>query len=261
MESMTKSLVSKLAVLLGFAAMMIVNWLSVIGDINGVTTAAVSDAHKTLFTPEGYTFSIWGIIYLLLLVYVLFQLFSKELGRAGKHAKIAYWFVVSCIANIGWIFAWHYGQIVVSAIVMLVLLYCLTRIMSLTADIERSVGTIFTMELPFGLYAGWITVAAIANIAAMLLDIGWDGFGVPHYIWFIIVLLLATFIVIAATRDTHNIAYPAAVIWGLTGILVPYLPGFTFDVQNDSMWMVLTLGLSLLIITIRWIDIIVRRVR
>lgn len=261
MESLANSLWRKLAVLLGFAAMVVVNWLAVIGKINGLSTAAVSDLYPTLFTPKPYTFSIWGLIYLLLLIYVLFQLFSRELGKAGRQSKIAFWFVLSCIANVGWIFTWHYEQIIVSVAVMAVLLFCLARIMSLVSGADHTFGSIVSLELPFGLYAGWITVATVANISVLLVSLKWNGFGIPAFIWLIVVLLVAVFIALAATRNTKNIAYPAAVIWGYVGILTRYLPEFKFDLRLEAMWIVLTIGLCLLILAIRWIDVIARRLK
>lgn len=261
MESMTKSLVRKLAVLLGFAAMVVVNWLAVVGKINNVTTAKISGEYTSMLTPEGYTFSIWGIIYLLLFIYVLFQLFSKDLGKDGKLSQIASWFVLSCIVNIGWLFAWHYRQILVSVVVMLILLFCLMRILKMILDTPRTFGSMISLELPFGLYAGWISVATIVNIAALLVNLGWNHFLIPDFAWLIIVLLGVTFIAIAATSGSLNIAYPAAIIWGFTGILVRYLPNFTFDVQSNTMWIVLAIGLCLLIMVIRWIDIVARRLK
>ena len=111
MGTSAKSLVWKLAVLLGFAAMVILNWMATIGTINGITTAGVSKEYNSLFAPADYAFSIWGLIYLLLLVYVLFQLFTTRLDTKGSETQIAFWFVISCIVNIGWIFMWHHRQI------------------------------------------------------------------------------------------------------------------------------------------------------
>ncbi|MBE0601637.1 MAG: tryptophan-rich sensory protein [Firmicutes bacterium] len=237
------------------------NFLSTTGKINNLTAAAVSDANPTLFTPKGYTFSIWGIIYLLLFIYVLVQLFSAELGKDERQSKIAFWFIVSSAFNVGWIFAWQYGQFLVSVLVMAVLLFSLTRILSLVAGTEHTLTNLFSLELPFGLYAGWITLAIIPNIAVLLLSIGWDGFGIAWFIWLIIVLLLATAIAISATRSTRNVAYPAAILWGLTGILVRYLPDFSFDLGSETMWIVVAMVLSMLAVAIRWIDVIIRRLR
>lgn len=259
--NLTRSLVSKFLIAIGFAATVVVNFLATTGKINGINTAAVSDANPTLFTPKGYTFAIWGIIYLLLFVYLLVQLFSKDLGRDERLSKIAFWFIVSSAANVGWIFAWQYSQFLVSALVMLILLFSLTRILTLVAGTERTYTSFFSLELPFGLYAGWITVATIANIAVLLLRLGWDGFGIPWFIWLTIVLLVAVIIALTATRDTRNVAYPAAILWGLLGILTRYLPDFRFDIGSETMWIVIALVLSMLAIAIRWVDVIICRLR
>ncbi len=260
MESLAKRLTRKLAVALGFAGMVAVNALAMSGKINGINTADVSALYPTLFTPANYTFSIWGTIYLLLLVYVVFQLFVQKPSAENNLAKVAFWFVLSCIVNAGWIFAWHYQQILVSAVVMAGLMACLGRILSLTAAPDGTCCGMVSLELPFGLYAGWITVATVANIAVLLTDLGWNGFGVP-VVWMIVTLLAAVGIVVWVTRKIKNIAYLAAVLWGFTGILVRYLPDFSFDTHNDAMWIVLALGLCLLILAARWIEIIVRRLK
>jgi hypothetical protein len=261
MDSLAKTLCRKLAVLLGFAAMVTVNYLAAMGKINGTTPASISNKYPSLFTPEPYTFSIWGLIYLLLAVYVLFQLFSKEFNRDGRKTKTAFWFSLSCIVNIGWIFTWHYDQILVSTIAMVVLLYCLTRILSLVSGANHAFGNLIGLELPFGLYTGWITVATVANISVFLVSLGWDGFGLAPFIWLIIVLLIATFIAVSTTRDTKNVAYPAAVIWGFIGILVPYISQFRIDVKLNAMWIVITLGVCLIILAVRWIGTIANRLK
>ena len=190
----------------------------------------------------------------------IFQLFIQKPAADNNLAEIALWFVLSCVANAGWIFAWHYQQIVVSAILMAGLMYCLGRILSLTADTGDTCCGLISLELPFGLYAGWITVATVANIAVLLTDLGWNGFGVP-VVWMIVTLLAAVGIFLAVTQKIRNIAYPAAVIWGFVGILVRYLPDFTIDTHNDAMWIVFALGLCLLVLAARWIEIIVRRLK
>ena len=261
MGSMSKSLVTKFLLVLALAAMVVVNFLATTGNINGITTAAVSDLHPSLFTPKGYTFSIWGLIYLLFFVYVMLQLFSNDLGKSNNLSKTAAWFVASSAINIGWVFSWHYDLIILSAILMIALLLSLIRILKLISGAERTLGYLFGLELPFGLYAGWISVATIANLAVLLLDIGWTGSGIPWFLWLIAVLLIATPIVVVVMRKTLNLAYPAAVIWGFAGILARYLPDFTIDVRAETMWIVIALILCLLIITIGWIGIVIRRLR
>ena len=261
MESLAKSLMRKLFVVLGFAAMVVANWMATTGKINNVQTAVISDEYYSLFTPAGYTFSIWGLIYLLLLIYVLFQLFSTRLGKDGKQSQIAVWFVFSCILNIGWLFAWHYRQLIISVAVMVVLLWCLMRILKMIMDTPRTLSNFISLELPFGVYAGWITVATVANITALLVDLGWDHILIPDFAWLIIVLLAVTIVVTMAGGSSQNLAYPPAILWGLTGILVRHLPNFTFNVRSSAMWIVIALGVSMLVITIRWIDLLARRLK
>lgn len=261
MDSLAKSLWRKLTVLIGFAAVVAVNWLATTGQINNIGTAAVSAKYPTLFTPQNYTFSIWAAIYVLLTIYVIFQLFSRKLGENSKVSKIAFWFVASCLFNIAWIFAWHYDHIITSVGIMILLLYSLLRILSLVAGLDHNFLHLIGLELPFGLYAGWITVATIANISVLLQSISWNGFGLPAFLWLIIMLLVATLIAVIVSRDSLNVAYPAAVIWGFVGIFTRYLPDFSVDIHKDAMWIVITLGLCLLILLVRWIDIIARRVK
>ena len=126
---------------------------------------------------------------------------------------------------------------------------------------EKTYINLFSLELPFGFYAGWITVATVSNIAVLVMSLGWNGFGIPWFIWMIIVLLIVTVIVVTAARNTVNVAYPAAVLWALVGILAVYLPDFGIDAGSETMWIVIALSLSILAVTIRWIDVIIRRFR
>ena len=98
--------------------MVTVNALANILPINGVTTGELSDAYPSLFTPAGYVFGIWGLIYLLLVIFVVYQARDAQQHNLRLDA-LGYAFVVSCVFNIGWIFAWHYGQILLSTLFML----------------------------------------------------------------------------------------------------------------------------------------------
>jgi len=101
---MKKDLIIKLAVTASVVAMFVVNSLANILPINGITTGALSDAIPIYFVPAGYVFSIWGLIYAGLVVYMIsmFTNFTKE-DRA-----IYPWVIASSLANAAWIFLWHY---------------------------------------------------------------------------------------------------------------------------------------------------------
>ena len=108
-----KTLAWKVAVLVAVVAMIAVNALANILPINGVNTGAVSEGYHIYFVPAGYVFSIWGLIYLALLVFTASQAFSKD--TEGLLAPVRPLFVLSCIANGAWIFCWHYYRLALSA--------------------------------------------------------------------------------------------------------------------------------------------------
>ena len=117
--------------LFGFLGTVVVNALAVTLPLNYKTTQQLSDQYPNLFVPAGLTFSIWGIIYILLAILVIYQLivtFRKDESGLNPFKKIGYLFFVSSILNIGWIFSWHYEIVSLSLLIMLLLLGCLLAI-------------------------------------------------------------------------------------------------------------------------------------
>jgi hypothetical protein len=185
--------------------------------LNGKTTGELSAEYPNSFVPAGFTFSIWGVIYLFLLAFVIFQ-FNKKAAEEVK--KIGPWFLVSCLANGSWIAAWHYELIVLSLVVMIILLVSLLMIyLKLNISLEK-VKPIkkWLIHAPFSLYIGWITVATIANTTALLVDFGWTGGGIPEPTWAGIMVLIAGLIgsfVILKRRDAF---YGLVLLWAFWGI-------------------------------------------
>lgn len=136
--------------------------------IGGQLTAQVSDANPTLITPAGYVFSIWGIIYLLLGIFTVYQALPRNKDRSFQK-QISFFFVLSCVANILWLFAWQYGQLPLSVGLMLLLLASLIMIYQRLGIGKTVVPLIekLAIHLPFSVYLGWITIATIANISAL----------------------------------------------------------------------------------------------
>ena len=161
----------KLLTLVTFIGMVVVNGLANILPINGVTTGRVSDSYSNLFAPVGITFSIWGLIYLLLLAYVIYQFIPKTLGKDKVINKINIYFIISSVVNSVWIFAWHYRIIGLTVILMLILLYSLIKISKLTNEMVLSFKDKLFIKIPFGIYFGWITIASIANITIFLVSL------------------------------------------------------------------------------------------
>lgn len=223
-------------VLLSYLLMVTINALANIIPINGVTTVQVSEAYPNLFTPAPYTFSIWGLIYFLLGLYVLYQLgfFRGESCSPTKKellSNISLYFIISSVANAAWVLSWHYDLIALTMILMIVILVSLITINRYTSEIKLNSRDNFFIKLPFSIYFGWITVATIANATVLLVSLGWNGFGVSEPIWTSIALILGLIISVATIFKNKDVVYGLTVVWGYTGILVKHISESGFNGQ------------------------------
>ncbi len=211
---------SRYANIVFFALTVVVNSLA--GGtklIGGQLTAAVSDANPTLITPAGYVFSIWGIIYMLLGVFVVYQALPSQLGREYQK-KIGWLFVLSSMINIGWLFLWQFEYLSLSLVLMFLLLATLISIY-VRLGIGKTMVSLrerLAVQLPFSVYLGWITVASIANVATTLVSINWDGFGISPEAWAILVVAVALIITMLMLFTRKDVAYSMVIIWALVGI-------------------------------------------
>ena len=211
----------------GFVCVVIVNALANALPINNKTTGALSDQYPNLFVPAGLTFSIWGLIYVLLAVFSVYSMIKalKADNRNSFIDRIGTLFFLTCIANIGWIFAWHYQIMLVSIILMLFLLACLIAIY-LRLSIGKSDASNqdkYLVHLPFSVYLGWITVATIANATALLVNANWNTFGLGEQFWTVCVIIIAIIIALTMIFQRKDIFYGLVVAWALTGILMKRL--------------------------------------
>lgn len=239
-----------------FLIMIVVNALANIIPINGVGTGEVSDSYPNLFAPAGYTFAIWGLIYLLLAGYVLYQLgFFRTDNNSLRLAlinKINPYFILSSIANTLWIFSWHYYNIGLSMLFMIVILLCLIII-----NIEINNSELFKnaklkdklfIKLPFSVYYGWITVATIANATTYLVSIGWNGFGISDAIWTVLIITVGLIISVANILKYNDIAYGLVIIWAYVGILVKHVAESGFAGQYPSIIAAVSIAVAVLIV-------------
>jgi hypothetical protein len=201
--------------------------------LNGQNTAAISDKNDNLFAPAGYTFAIWGLIYVMLAVYVAYQLgWLGKLRRARLNSRtidaITPYFTATSLLNIAWIFAWQYEVLWLSVLFIVGMLYSLERIEAVLKDKDYSVAERMLVKNAFSVYFGWITVATVANIATWLVSIKWDGLGLSDVFWTSVVLMVAAGIGVAGMARNSNCAYGAVFIWAFTGILVKHVsvPGW-----------------------------------
>lgn len=205
--------------LVSLLAAIAVNGLANALPINNVQTGAVSDSFGALFTPAGYVFAIWGVIYLTLAIFGVYQVLPAQKDNT-RIDRIGIWFILANLFNGAWIFAWHYLQFTVSLLLMLGLLISLLVIylrlgigVSKIAPNER-----WLVDMPFSIYLGWISVATIANVSVVLLDLNWNGFGVSETIWTVVMLVIGTLLGLLMTLRRSEVFYTLVLIWAFIGI-------------------------------------------
>jgi len=238
--------------LIGFLGTVIVNGLANALPINNKTTGELSDQYPNLFVPTGLTFSIWGVIYILLAIFVIYGLvvaIGKDSEKSSFIENIGILFFISCLANIGWIFAWHYEVLPLSLVLMLILLGSLITIY-LRLRIGKSDSTRtekYVVHLPFSIYLGWITIATIANVTALLVDINWNTFGLSEPFWAIAVIIVGIAITLSVLFTRKDIFYCLVVDWALLGILLKRLADST---PVQSVIVVSIVGMALITVGI-----------
>jgi hypothetical protein len=213
----------QIAIIVAILAIIVVNVLANALPINGQATGEISDRFQVLFVPAGYVFAIWGLIYIGLIAYAVFQALPAQ--RDNPRLAAIFWpVIVGAIANIAWIFLWHYNQLALTVVAMLVLLGSLI-VVYLRLGIQKtpvSRAERWAVHVPFSIYLGWITVATIANITNLLWFAGWNGFGLSAQVWFLIMLAAAIVIAAAMALTRHDVAYLLVLVWAVAGIAVKH---------------------------------------
>ncbi len=236
---------------IALVAMVVINALANMLPIAGIKTGEVSDAYPNLFAPTGFTFAIWGVIYALLIFFTLYQLsvlkVKKPTLKPAIAEKINKYFLVSSLANIAWIFCWHYQQIGLSVVLIVAILVCLIRINYLISKSNLTTKENWLVKVPFGVYFSWITVATIANITVWLVSIGWVGFGLSQGFWTVAILIIGAIIGIVTMFKNSDWAYGAVFIWAYAGILTKHLSDTGWNGQWPSVQAALYIVLPILI--------------
>lgn len=214
-----------------FLLMIVTNVLAEALPLGGQTTGQVSDSYPNLFSPAGYTFMIWGLIYLLGALHVLYQLGIFRSRRAEVDekllARVAILFSVSSLANAAWVFFWHYNLIALSMLMMLVIFSSLALIMVMLRKKTLAARENILIRLPFSVYFGWITVATIANVTTLLVSLGWDRWGFSEGFWTVVVLIAGLLFGAAWIFRAKDLIYGLVLVWAFTGILVKHFTVFS----------------------------------
>jgi len=221
-----------------FAGMLVMNYLANALPLNNKTTGELSDSFPNLFVPAGLTFSIWGIIYLLLLVYCVVQFTGSN---KEVISDISWLFGSTCLLNALWIVFWHYGRLPLSMIVMVGLLITLIYINLSIRELPFGI-----IKATFGIYLGWICIATIANVTALLVNADWNGFDIPQETWTIIMIVIGTLLIGLTIYRLKNPFIGLAVTWAFIGIAIKR--------QDDykSIFITAVIALSLLALLTLW---------
>jgi hypothetical protein len=218
-----KDLARQIAVILSILITLTVNGLANALPINGLNTGEISDRFKVYFVPAGYVFAIWGLIYIGLIAFAIFQALPAQRQNPRLRAT-GWWIVLGGLANSLWIFLWHYEQFPLTLVAMLVLLATLiiTYLKLKIGLVKVSRAEQWAAHLPFSIYLGWITVATVANITSVLDYIQWDRFGLSQEIWMGIVLAAVLAIATLMNILRRDVAYACVLLWALAGISVKH---------------------------------------
>jgi hypothetical protein len=230
-RSLSRMLLS-IANLLGFVAALVVNALSTTLPLGGRTPGQLSDQYPNLFVPAGLTFSIWGLIYVLLAIFVVYCFVFSARKTAPVDSfmeKIGVLFFITCLANLGWIFAWQYQVLPLSLVVMVVLLCALILIyVRLHVGFAQvSSAEKYLVHLPMSIYLGWISIATIANVTAVLVAAKWARFGMSEQFWAVIMIVVGIVLAGLMLFRRNDIFYALVVGWALVGILLKRIADMT----------------------------------
>ncbi len=220
--------------------------------LNGKTSGEVSDMFPTLITPAGFTFSIWGIIYTLLLIFIIYQALPRNSEQPFLR-QISLLFALSGVLNIFWLFLWHYELITFSLPLMFALLGSLIAIY-LRLNIGKGEVPLkerLCVHVPFSVYLGWITVASIANAAVALTAAGWDGGGIEQTTWAVLVIAVALLITLIGVVTRKDAAYSLVIVWALIGITVKQIENQTIVLTAEAAIAVILAAIAAVVVASR----------
>lgn len=231
------------------AGVLTVNALANILPINGMNTGEVSVLYPSLFTPAGFTFSIWSIIYLLLIGFTFVQWSLKD---KPFFTELSLWYLLSCVANAAWIFVWHNLYVYASMVIMLVLLYSLIKIFLLLQPLVLSAIENIFVKITFTVYFSWICVATIANMSALLVFLQWEGDPLNAVAWTIILIAIATSLSLFITIRYKALPYMLVTMWALFGIYSRWATGDQPLIAKTSLVAISILILSFVFLAIKF---------
>ena len=207
-----------------FLATVTVNSYANISVIGTMSVGEISDSFQNFFTPAGYVFSVWGVIYLSLLGFSIYQALPSQREKPLMR-RIGWLFILTNIFNGTWIFAWQFLLFPLSWVIIVGLLITLLLIYR-QLDAERGrvgVAQKLLVHVPFSLYTAWVTVATIANTTILLQDLGFNGGPIAPQIWSAVIIVVGATIAGYVIYTRRDIAFTGVIVWAYAGIVNNYL--------------------------------------
>lgn len=237
-----KDTIRQVLVVLSTIGLIVVNAMASILPLNGLDTGEISDRFDVYFVPAGYVFAIWGLIYLALIGYSVYQALPSQ-RENPRLRSIGYLYVLSCLANVGWLFLWHYEifELTIFAMAALLLLLIAIYLRLGIGRIRVTRGEIWLAQVPFSIYLGWITVATIANTTSLLDYMNWSGWGLDPETWAITMLIVGAVVAGLVGTRRGDIAYVLVIVWAFVGIAIKH---------SDAFYIALTAAIAAVVVAL-----------
>ena len=246
-QSVSSHQIATIAAILGA---IVVNALSNFFPLNGLSIGAISNTlfGEVLVTPANYAFAIWGVIYLGLVTFGIYQAAPARRDNA-RLQRVRSPIIAASLLQSLWVFAFQGRLFWLSAVVMIgILLSLVLAFLQSRKDSDRISRTEkWLIQIPISVYFGWITVATVVNIASALYNSGWNGNGISPAIWTVILSAISAAIAAAITLQYRESAFPAVIIWALVAIALRQTSQSAILITEIG----LAIGLGLLILFVQ----------
>ncbi|MDJ0799284.1 MAG: tryptophan-rich sensory protein [Calothrix sp. MO_167.B12] len=203
----------------------VVNVISNIFPAGGINIGEISNTlfKDVLIIPANYAFAIWGVIYLGLFAFAIYQLLPNQRQDADLR-QVGYPIAIASLIQCIWVYLFLYRLFTISVVAMLLILlplivaYLRLRVSKKTVSRSKK----WYVHRPISIYLGWISVATIVNVACALYSQGWNGWGISPEIWTIVMLVIASAIAGLIAIRGEDIVYPGVTVWALVAIAIKH---------------------------------------
>ncbi len=243
-DTITKAWINAILLLIT----LVINALGAAGTITGLTQKEISDMYLTIITPSPATFSIWSVIYTTLIlssIVMIVQVKRQNAYYLKVVDAISVLFWISSLLNVAWIISFSYLLIELSTIFIIGFVLVLSLILMKLLQVQE--GKRWLLPLAFGLYTGWLFIATVVNIAAALVKLEWNGFGIGVGVWAAVILVIAAALIVLVQLKNRNAIFPLPIAWAYFGIYQFLRSPEGFNGQYGLVEVVALIGMAVLI--------------